>query len=236
MKMRWKRLDVAKACLCGLVAMAASGAHCQSPGPWRSLFDGTTTKGWRTYGEATLRPQWRVVDGALTLTQAGGGNITFGENITGDFEFELEWRISPGGNSGILYFAQPGDEKKLPWETGLEMQILDNATHQDRFNPTTRAGAMYALYGPSSEVANPAGQWNTAKIRVEGANVEQWLNGVRVVATNIESEDFKGRVRASKFARYPDFATHHSGLILLQDHMNYVQFRNIRIRTLHPEK
>ena len=234
--MQWSRFALGRSFLCGLAVIASSGALGQSPGPWRTLFDGTTTKGWRTYGEATLRPQWRIVDGALTLTEAGGGNITFGENVTGDFEFELEWRISPGGNSGILYFAEAGDEKKLPWETGLEMQILDNATHQDRFNPMTRTGAMYALYGPSSEVANPAGQWNRAKIRVEGANVEQWLNGVRVVATNIDSEDFKARVRASKFARYPNFAKHHSGLILLQDHMNYVQFRKIRIRTLNPEK
>ena len=135
----------------------SSLAHSQTPGPWRSLFDGKTTTGWRTYGEASLRPQWRVVDGALTLTEAGGGNITFGENVTGDFEFELEWRVSPGGNSGILYFVDPSNEKRPPYETGLEMQLLDNSTSQDRFYPLTRAGAMYALYGPSSEVANPAG-------------------------------------------------------------------------------
>lgn len=225
---------------CGLLAVVAipadAGSSCPSR-PWRVLFDGSSTKGWRTYGEATLRPQWHIVDGALTLSQPGGGNITFGEDITGDFEFELEWRVAPGGNSGILYFVDPGDETKLPWDTGLEMQLLDNATNQDRFNPLTRAGAMYSLYPPSSEMANPAGQWNKARIRVEGANVEQWLNGVRVVAADLDSEEFANRLRSSKFARLPNFARKHSGLIVLQDHLSYdhaayVQFRNIRIRKL----
>lgn len=225
---------------CALVACLALGSftiHARAPAApdsWRTLFDGSTTKGWRTYGEATLRPQWQIVDGALTLTQAGGGDITFGEKIPGDFEFEVEWRVEPGGNSGILYFVDPANEKRPPYETGLEMQLLDNATSHDRFYALTRAGAMYALYGPSSEVANPGGAWNTARIRVEGPNVEQWLNGVRVVAANIRSDEFENRLRASKFARvrYPDFLRHQSGLIVLQDHQgSRVQFRNIRLRT-----
>lgn len=208
------------------------GGAAGDPG-WRVLFDGSSTQGWRTYGEKALRPQWQVVDGTLTLTAAGGGDITFGEDVTGDFELELDWKIAPGGNSGVIYMVDPAAEPGEPWKTGLEMQILDNARHRDRFNPATRAGSIFAIAAPVADTARPAGEWNRARLRVRRGVVEHFLNGSRIATMDLASEEFAARWRASKFSSYSRYGQIGHGLILLQDHRDRVQFRNIRIRKLN---
>lgn len=205
----------------------------QPGGAWQPLFDGVSTRGWHNVGrhvpdKGELDPRWQAVDGALALTAGGGGDIaTDGEY--GDFELELEWQVSPGGNSGIFYRAADSDPV---WKTAPEMQVLDDATAEDRHDPKHRAGSVYDLYAPAHAVAKPAGEYNRARIVARGGRVEHWLNGRLVARYDLDSNDWKRRVAASKFAAYPGFAAARSGRIVLQDHGDPVRFRNIRIRPL----
>lgn len=198
------------------------------PQTWELLFDGASTRGWHNAGRESIDPRWQAVDGALTLTAAGGGDIVTDREF-GDFELELEWRISPGGNSGIFYRAVDADPV---WRTAPEMQVLDDAAAEDRHDPQHRAGGVYDLYAPAQAAVKPAGAFNQVRIVARGSRVEHWLNGARVAAYDLDSEDWKRRVAVSKFAAYPGFATARRGRIALQDHGDRVQFRNIRIRPL----
>lgn len=195
---------------------------------WQQLFDGVSTQGWHNVGRDTLDPRWQAVDGELALTAGGGGDIV-SEREFGDFELELEWRISSGGNSGIFYRAADADPV---WKTAPEMQVLDDALAEDRHDPKHRAGSVYDLYAPSQPLARPAGEFNQVRIVARGGRVEHWLNGRLAVRYDLDSQDWKLRVAASKFAAYPGFAVSRRGHIALQDHGDPVRFRNIRIRPL----
>jgi hypothetical protein len=196
---------------------------------WQTLFDGRDTSAWRTHGKPVDAPvAWAIEDGALA-GRKGAGNLATREQF-GDFELELEWKISPGGNSGILFRVDP-QAARIP-SSGPEIQVLDDARAKDGGNPLTSAGALYALYAPAKKVARPAGEWNALRLRVQGMRIESWLNGERVIVAEIGSADWNERVAKSKFAKSPEFARSASGLIILQDHGNPVWYRKIRIRRL----
>jgi hypothetical protein len=195
---------------------------------WRSLFDGRTTAGWRGYKRADMPRGWQVVDGALTRVERAGDIVTADE--FGDFELALEWKISPGGNSGIMYRVT--EDADATYETGPEMQVLDDARHPDGQSPLTSAGALYGLYPAPRGVVRPAGEWNAARIVVRGNHVEHWLNGVKTVDAEIGSDDWNRRVADSKFSQWPGFAKASRGHIALQDHGDWVAYRNIRVREL----
>ena len=138
--------------------------------------------------------------------------------------------IAPGGNSGIFYrVADSGD---AVWVTAHEMQVLDDARHDDGKSPLTSAGSVFALYPALRGVAHPANEWNHVRILVSGDHVEQWLNGTRVVSFDIGSPDWSARVAASKFATLPGFGRQPTGRLALQDHGDRVAFRNIKVRVL----
>ena len=145
-----------------------------------------------------------------------------------DFELSLEWKIAPGGNSGIFFNVD--GTRSTPWETGPEMQILDNVSHADGKNALTSAGANYALHPPAFDTSAPAGSWNRARIIVRGNEVEHWLNGVRVVDYVLGSPEWQRRVADSKFRSMGGYGRRPAGHIVLQDHGDPVAFRNIRIR------
>lgn len=204
---------------------------------WVILFDGEDLSGWRSYGEDSAGSNWIVEDGALVLdvddsteTMTGGDLITEGQYE--NFELELEWKISEGGNSGIFFGVQEIAGQNVAYETGIEMQILDDDRHADGKNPETRAGSCYALYPPAEDVVRPVGEYNEIRLIVRDANVEHWLNGQKVAEYTIGSEDWSSRVAASKFSTWEHFARHRKGHIALQDHTDRVWFRNIRIREL----
>lgn len=200
---------------------------------WKLLFDGKTTKGWRKFQGKTVPESWQVKNGALALIhesgKSGGDIITTDQY--GDFELELEWKISPGGNSGIMYRVVEND-LKYPWQSGPEYQLLDNAGHEDGKNPLTSAASCYALYAPSKDMTRPVGQWNKTKLSVRGRHVQHWLNGKLVVQYEIGSPDWVKRIKESKFAEMPKFAKATKGYICLQDHGDRVEFRNIKIRPM----
>jgi hypothetical protein len=195
---------------------------------WRSLFDGRTADQWRAYCGESLPAGWQVVDGALTRV-GRAGDIVSREQYQ-DFELALEWKVEPGGNSGIMYRVAEAPELETVWQSGPEYQILDDARHADGRRPETSAGACYGLYPAPRGVVRPAGEWNETRILVQGANVEHWLNGRRVVSYELGSAEWEARVRASKFSSMPRYGREPRGHIALQDHGDWVAYRNIRVR------
>jgi hypothetical protein len=203
---------------------------------WKLLFDGKTTKGWRGYKQKAVPTGWVVKDGAIGIeNKAGAGR---GDIVTKDqyenFELSLEWKITEGGNSGIMYHVQESED--VPWKTGPEMQVLDNAKHRDGKNPLTSAGSCYALYAPTKDVTRPVGEWNQAKLVVNGPSVEHWLNGEKIVTYEKGSADWNAKVAASKFKEFPNFGKATKGFLDLQDHGDHVEYRSIKVRVLRPVK
>jgi hypothetical protein len=195
---------------------------------WKLLFDGKTTDGWRGYKKEKMPDGWKVENGALARA-GGGGDIVTIEQFD-NFELSLEWKISEGGNSGIMYHVT--EEFGAPYETGPEMQVLDNAKHGDGKNPLTSAGACYALYPPVKDVTKPVGEWNLVKLVCKGAHVEHWLNGTKLLEYEYGSDEWNKKIEGSKFKAWPKFGKNPKGHIDLQDHGNLVWFRNIKIRVL----
>ncbi len=200
-------------------------------GAWVTLADGA----WRAYGGEALPGAWTwTEEGALHFSGEGeGGDIVTTDQFA-DFELELEWKISPGGNSGIMF--RVSEDHDYPWRTGPEYQILDDAVHPDALEGSDRlAGANYDVHAPDTSTANPAGEWNSARILARGPHVEHWLNGERVVSYELWSEDWKARIAESKWIDMPDYGMKESGHISLQDHGDPIWFRNVRIRRLAGE-
>lgn len=195
---------------------------------WQPLFDGETLAGWRGYDSTDIPPGWRVEDGMIHFSDGKGDLVTTAQFA--DFELALEWKVAEGGNSGIFYLAPLGFD--AIYMGAPEMQVLDDARHRDGGDPLTSAGAAYGLYPAPRDVVNPAGEWNFARIRVLGNDVEHWLNGERIVAYTLGSEEWRRLVRESKFNEWPMYGMARRGHIGLQDHGDPVWYRNLRIRSL----
>jgi hypothetical protein len=204
---------------------------------WTPLFDGKTTKGWHTYGEAAAGQAWKVEDGVLFLdasAKEGRGDIATDESFD-DFHLRLEWKISKNGNSGIIFFAQDDKAKyKKLWYTGPEMQVLDNEGHSDGKIVKHRAGNLYDLIAGPDDAVKPVGEWNKAEIIVQKGTLVLKLNGVTTAKTTIGDDSWKELIKNSKFSKKesPDFGKVFSGHIALQDHGNNVSYRNIEIKKL----
>jgi hypothetical protein len=199
----------------------------EEAGGWRLLFDGETTEGWRGFRRRGMPDGWRVEDGALTRAAPGGDIITVEQ--FGNFELTLEWRISEGGNSGI--FIRVTEDSELIYHGAPEMQILDD----EAFPGLSRlhaSGSNYDLHPAPAGAARPAFEWNQVRIRVQGNQVEQWMNGRLMVRYELRSPDWEHRVRNSKFVEWPEYGRARRGHIGLQDHGDRVWFRNIKIREL----
>jgi hypothetical protein len=192
------------------------------------LFDGRTGKGWRGYRKDALPSGWQVVDGALTRVAEGGDIVSDREYA--NFELRLQWKIEKGGNSGIMY--RVSEDMEDTYETGPEMQVLDDANNHEGSNPLVAAGSNYGLYPAEPGHVKPAGEWNDVRIVVDGPHVEHWLNGTKVVTYELWGDDWKARVAGSKFKQWPRFGLNKSGHIALQDHDFRVSYRSIRLRTL----
>ena len=207
--------------------MSTSGG----PADWQVLFDGTSTDGFRRYGgDAFPADRW-VVDGEALRTVPGAGIDLITREVWADFELEFEWRVAPGGNSGVLYRVR---ESSAPaWASGPEYQVLDDALHPDGARPETSAGALYDLIGPADGASPEAvGSFNAARIMVRGGRVEHWLNGLPVVEYGWDDPELRERIAASKFADAPDFMRQATGHVVLQHHGEEAWFRAVRIRPL----
>lgn len=207
---------------------------------WQLLFDGETLTGWKRFNRDTIGPLWRVENGAILCDGEGlgeGSGEMGGSLITTrefkNFDLVLDYKLSEGGNSGILYHVVEDPKYKYDYETGPEFQLLDDAGWKGDLREEQKAGSNYDMFAASdSKKVNPAGEWNTARIVYYDGHVEHWLNGEKVVEFDEDSDDFRARYENSKWKEFPDWNKSKSGAIALQDHGAPVYFRNIRIKEL----
>lgn len=230
----------------GIGLLLLLSAACGNPAPkqqatatdgWIYLFDGSSTEGWRGYNQSTLPSNWVIEDGTLkSLGQGGdlGGDIVYAARPFENFELELEWKISTGGNSGIFYHVQEGAQYKAAYENAPEYQLIDDLAFPEPLEDWQQTGADYAMYpaDPAKKIVKPAGEWNGARILFTPQQVEYWLNGERVVQFVPWSDDWQQRRAAGKWAEVTDYGLAKSGLIGLQDHGSFVWFRNVRAREI----
>jgi hypothetical protein len=210
-------------------ASAAAPSAGGAPADWRPLFDGRNLDAWRGWMSPGFPTGWHVAAGILTKQGSVEDLVTRDE--FGNFELELEWNIGKGGNSGIFYRATR-EYDRIYW-SGPEYQLLDDANHPDGRKRVTAAGSAYALYAPPAGVVRPFDHWNKTRIIVNGAHVEHWLNGQKVVEYELWSADWSAKVAAGKFAKYPNYGLAKKGHIGIQgDHDGELRLRNIRIREL----
>lgn len=207
---------------------------------WVSLFDGRTLTGWHSYGKSAPGSAWVVDNNAIHLNAAskqsyqvnGGGDLVT-DNSYDNYDLKLDWKISPNGNSGIIFNINEDTTKyKESWFTGMEMQVLDNDGHSDGKIPKHRAGNLYDLIAVSKETVKPVGEWNAVEIVNNRGKLDFYLNGEHVVDTRLDDDAWRNLVAGSKFKDMPDFAKTMGGRIALQDHGNDVWYRNIRIKQL----
>lgn len=195
---------------------------------WQLLFDGQSLDGWRGYNGRDALGGWAVEDGTLAWVGEGGDIVT-GRQFT-DFELVADWKVEPGGNSGILYRAAEGEE--WIYHSAPELQVLDDDGHRDGQNPLTSAGSNYGLHAAPRGVVHPAEEWNSVRVVVRGHHVEHWLNGTKVVDYELESPEWLELVTNSKFVAWPNYGRAPTGHIGLQDHGGRVWYRNIKIREI----
>jgi 3-keto-disaccharide hydrolase len=219
-----------------LLALACAAGACAAAQPaggasagWHSLLGADSASAWRGWKEPGLPAGWQVAGGVLSKDGPVDDLVTT-RNYR-NFELELEWKVGKAGNSGIFYRGTH-EYDHIYW-SAPEYQLLDDANTEDGKSQLTAAGSDYALYAAAAGAVRPYDHWNKSRLIVNGNHVEHWLNGRKVVECELKSADWKKRVAASKYAKYPDYGLADTGLIGLQgDHPGALAVRNIRIREL----
>lgn len=195
---------------------------------WKLLFDGQTTRGWRSFKKQTFPAKgWVVEDGWLHCSGKGGGDVISDAQFN-DFELQWEWKLAPEGNSGVKYFVLESRSSAL----GHEYQMIDDEREPDavKANGKHLTASFYDVLAPNHPPVKPAGETNTSRILVQGNHVEHWLNGVKVLEYECGSPTVKSAVAASKFKNTSGFGDKVRGHLLLQDHNTEVWFRNVKLR------
>lgn len=207
---------------------------------WIILFDGETFEGWKAYGTDEIPAVWTIKDGALVCHDgAGEENRGFAANSLrtlgqyGNFEFELEYKIGKGGNSGIFYHVVESDEYGFDFQTGPEFQVLDDEFSRSESEAYKMVGANYAMHAPTVEKKiNPHMEWNKVRIIYKDGHVEHWLNDVKLLEFEEGSEEWQALKAKSKWAETESYAKYKKGSFSLQNHGDEVHYRNIRVREL----
>ncbi|SOD93611.1 3-keto-disaccharide hydrolase [Spirosoma fluviale] len=216
---------------------AVQPKHVLKKGKWANLFDGKTLSGWHVYLKEgqPVSDKWTIDDGAIHLASGGAGDLVTDKEY-GNFELEVEWKIAEGGNSGIIFHVHEDPKFKSTYQTGPEMQVLDNERHPDAKqgrDGNRTAGSLYDLQKPVTPgAAKPAGEWNKARLVINNGKAEQYLNGKKTAEYPTSGPEWDKMVAESKFKGWEGFGKYATGHIALQDHGNKVWFRNIRIREL----
>ena len=244
MNSRWQNTMLAILIAAGTTLIAqggapASGANtltaAEKKAGWTLLFDGSSMKGWRGYKRQDASgTRWKVEDGMLSVDPADGkdtrGALDIVTTDTYDqFELTWEWKVAPGGNSGLKYFVLEDRDAAI----GHEYQIIDDEKHADaKIGPHRQTAAFYDVLAATDRPIKPAGEWNQSRILVQGRSVEHWLNGKRVLQYELGSPALQAAVDKSKFKGIERFGKPQKGHILLQDHGDRVWYRNIKVKPL----
>ena len=208
---------------------AEKPAAATKAGAWQPMLGVDAAKHWRGWSAEELPQGWTVANG--TISKEGGVDDLITRDEFANFELQLEWKIGKGGNSGIFYRGTR-EYDHIYW-SAPEYQLLDDANAPDGRNRLTSAAAAYGLYAAPEGIVKPFDQWNSTRIVVNGAHVEHWLNGKKVVAYELWSPDWTAKVAASKFSKYPNYGLGKKGYISIQgDHPGTLSLRNVRIRPL----
>ncbi len=195
---------------------------------WTPLLDAGMTQ-WRAWKSDKMAAGWTVTDSVLTKNGSVGDIESKAQYA--NFELEFDWKVSEAGNAGVFYRVT--EEYDKPYWSGPEYQLLDDAKHPDGTDPLRIAASAYALYGPPPHIVKAAGEWNSARIVVSGNFVEHWLNGQQVVQYQLTGTEWTAKVKASKFAEYPNYGLAKRGFISIQgDHSGQLSIRAMRIREL----
>jgi hypothetical protein len=229
------------------IAVLTSAAMAQTPNEltkqekkdgWKLLFDGKTTKGWHTYHRDTVGSKWQVKDGNLIFdrtkpTNGGGDIVTNG--IYENYELNLEWKVAKGSNSGIIFDVQETPQFEATYQTGPEMQVLDNIGASDNKKQNHLAGCLYDLSGDTSvSKPVPVGEWNKVRIIQNKGHLTFYLNGIKTFDGQMNSDEWNKMVAKSKFAgkEFASFGKVSKGKIALQEHPGSSAWRNIKIKQL----
>lgn len=212
--------------LCSIATMAQNKE-------WKSLFDGQSLSGWRTY-QAKPADSWFVKDGILSNKGNKDPNTKHADLITEkqyeNYELSIDWKIAPQANSGILYMVT--EEFPSSYRSGPEYQLIDDKGYPGKLEDWQITGANYAMDPPLLDATKPAGEWNTTVIIINKGHVEHWLNGKKVVSYDLWTDAWKQRKAAGKWKDDKGYAASKKGHIALQDHGGEVWFKNIKIREL----
>ncbi|WP_425555892.1 3-keto-disaccharide hydrolase [Flavivirga jejuensis] len=211
---------------------------------WKLLWDGETTNGWRGAKlEGFPESGWKIENGELIVLASGGAESTAGGDIVtealyGDFELSVDFKLTPGANSGIKYYVDTNINKGKGSSIGLEYQILDDDLHPDaklgNHEGSRTVSSLYDLIQADiNKPIKPIGEWNTAYIISKNNHVEHWLNGTKVLEYERKSDDYRKLVSESKYVKWPNFGELDKGQILLQDHGDLVAFKNVKIHPIN---
>jgi hypothetical protein len=189
-----------------------------------------TAADWRGYSEAQF-PQgsWSLDDHVLRALASGPRVDLITRERFRDFTLFFEWRLPRGGNSGVLY--RVAESLEHSWQSGPEMQLLDDEHHKGGANALTSCGALYGLVAPWHDQRDIANTYHSSRLIVQGSKVEHWIDDTQVLGYDLESEELKERIAHSKFREWPQFAQLQEGHIALQHHGTEAWFRRIRIET-----
>lgn len=203
---------------------------------WELLFDGKTMAGWRDYNGTNLTQPWHVVDGCIQAK--GDGSDASGYIVTDkqyeNFELSWDWKLSKGGNSGMIYHVVERPQFNVPYVTGPEYQLIDEPNFPEPLEDWQKLGVDYAMHLPDTSLmkVNPYGEWNNSKIVFDNGHVEHWLNGVKILEFEAWTDDWFERKNSGKWAHAPEYGLSKKGVICLQDHGSPASFRNIKIKEL----
>lgn len=208
---------------------------------WKLLFDGKTTQGWRSAKAETFpKGGWEVSNGILRVLPGNGQESANGGDIVTtrtfkNFILKVDFKITPGANSGIKYFVNTDLNKGPGSAIGCEFQILDDDLHPDAklgVKGNRKLGALYDLIPVSDDKPFNKDEFNTAVVIVQGNHVEHWLNGTKLLEYERNNQMWNALVAYSKYKEWPNFGNFTEAPILLQDHGHEVFYKNIKIKEL----